>query len=628
MPPRRSARLSEDNYDHKNQPISSSPNVFQDRMRGGKQWSNSIAALKTSGNGKQQNTSSSGSAGSSSTAATALESSKTAITDHPSRKERRWEEIADESENEEEEGEEEDGNFMNGFTRPVISGNARHAASIPVPRQPRTTFHEQAGDDGFIFSNVNSSANTKGKGKATAIEGAKGAPPKRSVSGNTVELGHELRTTSTGDNRRVSSGPVKAVRRVSLLRDGTAAVPHPNIADTDLYRHCSSELDPRQRLQHLAIWTLERSYAKILKTYSAPSSSRQTLDLTVRGTIDSLVKNILLLDWPGRRRTETKAKQGRNTIDSLRPHPRNQANAKAEVQLQKQIELMETEINAWKEAESEMDQLEGEIRDLHNTLSGLDSERGDVGELFENLLPQNTSLLQKGDEKTLSPIRKSISNAATWLLAPDSSTPAALSLAQADFIRLSEELFVQQTGEAVPPRPSKRRRTTSNRSGSGNESVRSDPTPLHLQGTDVDPRWEEVEFNADLLHSRAHSYAQLANLSDRYTSAISARGAQAIGELIGREDRFSTIASAGTREGGTGTSSSTSASSTSMISREGQNTLSRILSGIRKLESGSSITDEDLDVKAMEGKGGASAAGDVSDGDILRAFAGLSRVRR
>lgn len=620
MPPRRSARLSEDNFGNHDQPLSSSPNVFQDRTHGGTKWATSTA-VKTIGNGgKQKNTSSTdgSAAGSSSTAATGIDSSKTTIADQKPRKERRWEEIAEESDNEEE-----DGDFMNGFTRPVITGNAKHAASIPVPRQPRTTFHEQAGDDGFIFSNANPTANAKGKGKASTIEGAKGAPPRRTASGN---VGEALRTASTGSDRRVSSGPVKAVRRVSLLRDGTVAVPHPNIADTDLYRHCSSDLDPRQRLQHLAIWTLERSYAKIIKTYSAPSSSRHTLDDTVRGTIENLVQNTLLLDWPGRKRMETFAKQGKSSTSSLRPHPRNEANAKAEIQLQKQIDLMESEMKAWKEAEGEVERLEGEIRSLQDTLSSSNAEKDDCSELSEYLLAEAPSSQDHREEDALKSIRKSLSNAATWLRTPGSSNSSALSTAQADLARLSENLFVRDTGESVPPRPAKRRRTTSHRGE--DESVRSEPTALHLQGTDGDPRWEDVEFNADLLNSHAHSYAQLAMLSDRYTTAISARGAQAIGELIGSEDRSSTIpirAREGEREGAT--------SSSSMISREGQNTLQRILSGIRKLERGSTLADEDPEAEGnhlshpSEGKSGPST-GDVSDGDILRAFAGISRARR
>ncbi|PWN38445.1 uncharacterized protein FA14DRAFT_160011 [Meira miltonrushii] len=624
MPPRRSARLSEDNFgNHHDQPLSSSPNVFQDRMRGGKQWPPTSTAVKTMGNGgKQKNTSSTdgSAAGSSSTAATGIDSSKSTIADQKPRKERRWEEIADESENEEE-----DGDFMNGFTRPIITGNAKHAASIPVPRQPRTTFHEQAGDDGFIFSNANPTADAKGKGKASAVEGAKGAPPRRNMSSNTGNVGDTLRTASTGSDRRVSSGPVKAMRRVSLFRDGTVAVPHPNIADTDLYRHCSSDLDPRQRLQNLAIWTLERSYAKIKKTYSAPSTSRHTLDDTVRGTIENLVQNNLLLDWPGRRRSETLAKQGKSSKDSLRPHPRNEVNAKAEVQLQKQIDLMESEMKAWKEAEGEMERLEGDIRSLQETLSSSNSEKDDCSELSDFLSMQVSSSCDQKEDNGLSSIRKSLSNAATWLRTSESSDPSTLTAAQAGLARLSEDLFVRDTGENVPSRPAKRRRTTSHRGE--DESVRSEPTPLHLQGTDADPRWEDVEFNADLLNSHAHSYAQLARLSDRYTTAISARGAQAIGELIGSEDRSSTIpvrAREGEAEG------ATSSTSSSMISREGQNTLQRILSGIRKLERGTTFTEEDPEAERnnhSEGKGGPSA-GDVSDGDILRAFAGISRARR
>lgn len=59
-------------------------------------------------------------------------------------------------------------------------------------------------------------------------------------------------------NRR-SSLNLKGQRRVSSLRDGTAAYPHDDVPDHELFRHCSDQLPPVVRMKHLIGWILKRS---------------------------------------------------------------------------------------------------------------------------------------------------------------------------------------------------------------------------------------------------------------------------------------------------------------------------------------------------------------------------------
>ena len=59
-------------------------------------------------------------------------------------------------------------------------------------------------------------------------------------------------------SRRSSLG-LKGSKRVSSLRDGTAAYPHDDVPDRELYRHCSSDLPPVVRMRHLIGWVLKRS---------------------------------------------------------------------------------------------------------------------------------------------------------------------------------------------------------------------------------------------------------------------------------------------------------------------------------------------------------------------------------
>lgn len=545
------------------------------------------------------------------------------------RRERRLEEIQSDDEGDD------SADFMTGFTRPVISGNARHAAAIPVPRQPRTTFHEEAGDDGFIFSAADPSGMRE---QLSGIPGAKGPPPRASLAqhkaiakasrGETggAGLGSDWERQaeagpSTGSSRvpltpaftdrRVSSGSVKAVRRVSLLRDGTAAYPHPTIADADLYRHCSSELEQSDRLRHLTLWTLDRSMKKTLSQFDGPSSSRAPLEAAIKATLQSLLRGEHAVAWPShmddarRPRAQSSAT---NASKQARPHPRNEANKRAENKLQHDVDQMEKEVASWERAKQDLREYEAETQAL------IERATEEEAELASLLAPERVG--DNAEEaQSVQDARRALAQDAPWL-----QQMSTLSGSTENAVRLASDLFSSQYGIPVPARPVKRRRTTSARSEEHVEAEASMTRPADfLQGTEADPRWHDVEWKADQVRAYTHIYTQLALLASRYTTAISARGAHAIGELIGSANG----------EGATGFEADAS-----KISRESQQTLQRILSGIRNVERGATDDDERAEI-GNDGNGAEPAQakpsthpGDISDGDILRAFAGISSRNR
>lgn len=124
----------------------------------------------------------------------------------------------------------------------------------------------------------------------------------------------------------------------------------------------------------------------------------------------------------------------------------------------------------------------------------------------------------------------------------------------------------------------------------------------HLSSLDAetDPRWKDVEFNADLLLSKTHTFAQLSSLSQRYIAAVSARGAKALKEMTeGPRQKLGSLHSL---------------ASSSTISRESRDNLDQILSEIRTIEE-----------EASDDEGGPDRGiGEVSEGEILRAYAQMS----
>lgn len=122
-------------------------------------------------------------------------------------------------------------------------------------------------------------------------------------------------------------------------------------------------------------------------------------------------------------------------------------------------------------------------------------------------------------------------------------------------------------------------------------------------GTEMDSRWKEIEFKADKLHSMTHTFSQLSTLSQRYIDTISAQGAKALKEMTESSHQPTTSRL-----------DKVNTSSTSNDSRENEEkNLDHLLSSIRTF-----IDDDNDGELILDGQG------DVSEGDILRAYAELS----
>lgn len=610
MPPRRSTRLSAHDYGSGG---SSSP----------------LAYAKVSGSaGPSRTTIGDDDRKRRSAETTSLSRSKPTSSSSTGRRERRFEEIQSEDDEDAD-----DADFMTGFARPVISGNAKHAASIPIPRAPRATFHEEAGDDGFIFSAAASQSATtdeqQGKRKSsTAIAGSRGRPPRSSVAQHalisarqsfhpTAESVTERRENVKGSTAttppsanamitsggRISSSAVKAVRRTSLLRDGTTAHPHPVIADGDLHRHCSSEMDKKERLRHMANWTLNRSTKKLLGRFEGTLDAQRTLQSVLQSTLQDLSSGKIDLVWPGLKAA--------GPSQHKRPHPRNEANRRTERTLLETVKSMRDEVERWQRCKEDIQKYQAETEEME------DRAAAEMRETASTDAEQLRALFEEMNGDTEMQIaREALMHEAPWFGEVDGQ-------AEDDAIcSLAKDLYAEAYEQPVPhAKAVKRRRTTLSAEVGGTANSQTADLPTILQGTQADSRWQDVEWHADLLRSRTHRIVQFAQLADRYTAAISARGAQAIDEMIN-----GIVGKDATQTTTTTKPSSTSSSTSSHVSRQGQQTLQRILAGIRTVQSGVEI---DSDVVRGGGQGDSAAAahavpGDVSEGDILRAFAGLS----
>jgi len=376
----------------------------------------------------------------------------------------------------------------------------------------------------------------------------------------------EHATTAVGGVGRKSSGTVKAYRRTSLLTDGTPAYPHPKISDADLYRHCSGELKPQERMRHVVGWTLERS-RKDMKNSGGELSAkyRGPLMAALESTLLDLNQGSLKIDWRQRQKGKEKAINSSSSDERARrkksiPHPRNEANLKAQLQLVKTVRDMQQEEKTWEEVQAELKAFEEETMRLKEKQDSLGVEDETMNAL------DVTSM--EGDEE--------------W--SPE------------DAIRMEKArraLVLEQEWATGSSQGEKVIRKASEYISVGQEQQQQAAT----LGTELDLRWRDVEFKSDLLRAKAHSFAQLSALSQRYIRAISARGAKALQEMT------------------QGNSQDNESSSQNQVN------LDRILSSIRTIEDErGEDDDENDDHEQQRDQGG---IGDVSDGDILRALAGF-----
>uniref|UniRef100_V5EZG3 Kinetochore protein mis13 n=2 Tax=Kalmanozyma brasiliensis (strain GHG001) TaxID=1365824 RepID=V5EZG3_KALBG len=358
---------------------------------------------------------------------------------------------------------------------------------------------------------------------------------------------------------RRTSLTLKGQRRVSSLRDGTIAHPHVDVPDYELFRHCSDQLPPVVRMKHLVGWILKRSLdiaigkselpvrprdaakkskGKGKEPYELPVFSEVELELIRKRDSElSAVLEQLLTDlnegafgisWMGQNdESDNKHRQ---------PHPRNESNRKAAAQLSAVVDAMRSESQAWSKELTRLEDYEAETARLEAIL-----QEDGTAESADVIAWDRQDL----DEAGLQQLRDAEA-AVEWL----------------------QRLKGDGTTEAVKPKSRSKGRT------SKAANARSDDE-ADLKGTEHDPRWNDVEFNVDLLRSQSHQFAQLESLASRYVRTVSAHAAQALRDRTSSSSAIATSSSSakgGRRKTAAG----------SKNGRGGNERLEVLLSGVRE----------------------------------------------
>lgn len=452
---------------------------------------------------------------------------------------------------------------------------------------------------------VASSSSSSTHAKEKSVPGSKGRPASQGprtkdddrlqnlVTGTngaeqTTSKRHPPVVHSTIDDRS-SSAARRTMRRSSLLKDGTSAIPHPQVPDDKLHRHCSGELIAGERMKHLTVWTLERSRKEMKGQATSDLNAKYHTSLfnALKFTLQDVNKGSLRIDWDSKGKGRAKDVDGNSkavngTRAKLPPHPLNESNKKQESILKVSVKELQRQDKARKQVEDDLSKFERETEQLRMQMEEEKGENHDQrGDELEAIAADVWQ-----DEWTAED-RVRLKKAAGAI---SSSRSDASDLAHDSTLVAAAMQFLKKCG-----------------------STRDD---IDHAGRVTDPRWNDVEYSVDLLRSKSHNLAQLSSLSQRYIAAVSARGAMALKEMTSSSKTSSSRQPA--------TSSSSPYSST--IGLESRNNLERILSSLRSIEAERSA-DEEEEVnihlhaaRQMMGQG----AGDISEGDLLRAYAELS----
>lgn len=361
---------------------------------------------------------------------------------------------------------------------------------------------------------------------------------------------------------RRTSLTLKGQRRVSSLRDGTIAHPHVDVPDYELFRHCSDQLPPVVRMKHLVGWILKRSLdiaigkselpvrprdaakkskGKSKEPNELPVFSEAELELIRKRDSElSAVLEQLLTDLnEGAFGISWMDQNDQADNKHRQPHPRNESNRKAAAQLSAVVDAMRSESQAWSKELTRLEDYEAETARLEAILQeDGTAESGDVIAWDRQDL----------DEAGLQQLRDAEA-AVEWL----------------------QRLQGDGTAEAGKPKSRSKGRT------SKAANARSDDE-VDLKGTEHDPRWNDVEFNVDLLRSQSHQFAQLESLASRYVRTVSAHAAQALRDRTSSSSAIATSSSSakgGRRKTAAG----------SKNGRGGNERLEVLLSGVRESRS-------------------------------------------
>ncbi|PWZ00423.1 hypothetical protein BCV70DRAFT_211278 [Testicularia cyperi] len=390
-----------------------------------------------------------------------------------------------------------------------------------------------------------------------------------------LEKAPRLPTGKEADRNRRSSLGLKGQKRVSSLRDGTAAYPHDNVPDHELYRHCSADLPPVIRMKHLTGWILKRSLdvatgrAEVpVKSNQAQKKSKRSSDnadtqfltftdaenkllASKKGEIDTVLNQVLTdlnegvfgISWMSQ--SDLTEKKG------LQPHPRNESNRIASSRLAAVLDGMAKESQAWSKELTRIEDYEAETSRLEELLASSTTELDDV------IAWDRHDLSEEGLQQL-----RDADAAMDWLR------------------RLTSD-----ESEAT--------KTKSRTKGRTSKAAGAKLSEDEFKGTDLDVRWADVEFSVDLLRSRSHQFAQLESLASRYIRTVSAHAAQALRDRTSSSSALAGAASTGSKRGRR--KADTQGQSTSSPSvRGGPDRLERLLSGVRESRSVSTASQQPL----------------------------------
>ncbi len=266
----------------------------------------------------------------------------------------------------------------------------------------------------------------------------------------------------------------------------------------------------------------------------------------------------------------------------MQPHPRNESNRKAAAQLSAVVDAMRSESQAWSKELTRLEDYEAETARLEAILQeDSTAESGDVIAWDRQDL----------DEAGLQQLRDAEA-AVAWL----------------------HKLQGEDATAAVKPKSRSKGRTS--KAATSRSDDESD-----LKGTEHDPRWNDVEFNVDLLRSQSHQFAQLESLASRYVRTVSAHAAQALRDRTSSSSAIAGTSSSGSKQGRRKTAAG------SKNGRGGNERLEVLLSGVRESRSIPQPSVEGRPANADQSEADVSASmvqvePDESDPlDILRVLA-------
>lgn len=439
------------------------------------------------------------------------------------------------------------------------------------------------------------------------------------------------RRTISGSNRRTSL-TFKTSRRSSNLRDGTAAHPHPGVPDKELYRHCADDMPPILRMQHLATWTLDRAKADALSAAPSPQPlshrgkkpkradsmesdgnwssqdklvlerCRASIEKVMAFTVRDLGEKKVNISWIGQTAATSK-----KSAPQPRSNPMNESNELLSSQLASLVASLRAEKARWEKEQESIEEYEDATAAMLRTTASAASTKDSVNKLLSsdatvpprpgtipNELSWTAADLGPEGSRRLQDAQRALALEKHWLLddAPRSD------LLQAAIYRAAEQQQAADDGLKA--------------GANGEEEA------LALRGTDLDERWQDFEFQVDLLRSRTHSVDQLNLLTSSYANAISSRAAQALRQLAfgGRDSAESS--------GALSTNSGDGTTESRQIRRD---RTEKLLRGIRESIGLARTEDvEDADETELFSAGGnatgrPSFLADQSAADLFKAFA-------